>query len=161
MDPEKEIIAAFVFKRSGKKEMSLSEFYLTLSIELNWFTPEDAKILTHQMINAYLLSKENENITPRFDISTIKIPSGFYPSKDVLKKDFLKSKEKNKDLLTIIIERIVEKTDEKQLVVFEKIKNISEEKNITIAIAALLVGQEHNIVFKDVLKEVEKTTFEN
>ena len=136
MDSEKEVIISFIFKRSGKKEMSFSEFYLTLSIDLNWFTPEDAKTITQQMIKKGLLSEEKENITPGFDISNIKVPSGFYPTKQVLKKEeSSQQKPIKQDVLTTIIKKIVEKSDEKQQTIFEKIKNIAEERNITIEVA--------------------------
>ena len=43
MDSEKEIIISFLFKRSGKESLKFSDLYLALSMELNWFTPDDAK----------------------------------------------------------------------------------------------------------------------
>jgi len=161
MDSEKEVIISFVFKRSGKKEVSFSEFYLTLSIDLNWFTPEDAKNLTKDMIKNGLLLEEKETVTPGFDISNIKTPSGFRPSKQVFKEEQKMEKKEEKDVLTKIIQKIVEKTDEKQKTVFEKIKNISEERNITIEVAALVFGKEFDIVFDDLLRDVEKTVLEN
>ena len=42
-DSEMRIIIAFLFKRSGKEEMSPSELYLPLSMDLQWFTPNQAK----------------------------------------------------------------------------------------------------------------------
>ena len=50
MVSEREIIIAFVFIRSGKKEMGFSEFNLTLSVALNRFTPEDAKVFTKKAV---------------------------------------------------------------------------------------------------------------
>jgi len=160
MDSEKEAVISFIFKRSGKKEMSFSEFYLTLSIDLNWFTPEDAKNITQQMIKTGLLSEEKENITPGFDISNIKVPSGFYPTKQVLKKDEnIQQKPIIQDVLTTIIKKIVEKTNGKQQTIFEQIKNIAEERNTTIEVASLILGKEYNIVFDDIIGQVEKTIF--
>jgi len=160
MDSEKEIIISFIFKRSGKKEMSFSEFYLTLSIDLNWFTPEDAKNLTKQMIKTGFLSEEKESITPGIDISNIKVPSGFFPTKQVLKKDeSAQQKPIKQDVLTTIIQKIVEKTDGKQQTVFKKIKNLAEEKKLTIEVAALVFGKEYNVVFDDIIKQAEKTVF--
>ena len=46
MNKEHKIIISFVFNRSGKREMSFSEFYLTLSLDLKWFTPDNAKSFT-------------------------------------------------------------------------------------------------------------------
>ncbi len=62
MNDECKIIIAFVFNRAGKKEMSFSEFYLTLSMDLNWFTPDDAKTFTKNAIENSLLKEEKELI---------------------------------------------------------------------------------------------------
>ena len=43
MNSEAQKVIAFVFRRSGKKQIPYSDFYLTLSMELNWFTPDDAR----------------------------------------------------------------------------------------------------------------------
>ncbi len=155
MDSEKEIIIAFIFKRSGKKQISFSEFYLTLSIELNWFTPEDSKKLTQQMIQSGLLTKENENVTPGFDLSNIKIPSGFFPTKDILKEGKIE-KTTEKDILTPLIGKIVEKSKKDQKKVLEEVKKISEERNITIEVATLVFGKDFDIVFDDLYEKVEE-----
>ena len=155
MDSEKEVIISFIFKRSGKKEMSFSEFYLTLSIDLNWSTPEVAKKLMQQMIKEGLLLKEKENIKPGFDINNIKIPAGFPPSKQAFKEEQTKQTAVEVDILTTIIKKIVEKTNEKQQIIFEKIKKLAEEKNIKIEVAALFFGKEHHLVFDEVYVEIE------
>ena len=156
MDSEKEIIIAFIFKRSGKKQMGFSEFYLTLSIELNWFKPEDSKKLTNQMIQSGLLVKEGENVTPGLDISNIKIPSGYQPTKDVLKQEGKEQKNTEKDVLTTIIEKIAEKTKKDQKETLKQIKKISEERNITIELGALVFGKEFDILFDDLHNSVEE-----
>ena len=56
MNSEWEIIIAFLFKRSGREELSFSDLYLTLSIDLNWFTPEDAKAFVNMAIKQKLLT---------------------------------------------------------------------------------------------------------
>lgn len=156
MDSEKEIVIAFIFKRSGKKQMGFSEFYLTLSMELNWFNPEDSKKLTNQMIQSGLLVKESEKVTPGFDISNIKIPSGYQPTKDVLKQEKKEQKTTEKDVLTTIIQKIAEKTKKSEKEVLEQIKNIAEERNLIIEVAALIFGKEFDILFDDLHNSVEE-----
>lgn len=156
MDSEKEIVIAFIFKRSGKKQMGFSEFYLTLSMELNWFNPEDSKKLTTQMIQSGLLVKESENVTPGFDISNIKIPSGYQPTKEVLKQEKKEQKTTEKDVLTTLIEKIADKTKKDQKEILEQIKKISEERNITIEVASLIFGKEFDILFDDLHNIVEE-----
>ena len=63
MNSEEETIIAFVFNRSGQKEIDYSKFYLTLSLNLNWFTPEDAKSFVNQAIKHELLIKKEKKIS--------------------------------------------------------------------------------------------------
>ena len=55
MPSESEIIIAFLFKRSGKAKLSFSDLYLTLSMDLNWFTPDDAKSFLNLTLKQNLL----------------------------------------------------------------------------------------------------------
>jgi hypothetical protein len=154
MASETETIVAFVFNRSGKKEMAFSEFYLTLSIELNWFTPEDAKTFTKNAVKQKILTEEKEIVKPGFNTDEIKIPIGFYPSKKVFKnkeKKDIKNEKKEENLLQIIIQRIAKKSNLDEKTIIKQVKKIEQEKNITTKVAALLVGKEYDIVFEDLL----------
>ena len=163
MNDECKIIIAFVFNRAGKKVMKFSEFYLTVSMDLNWFKPDDAKTFTKNAIKNSLLKEEKDLIKPNFDIDEIKVPTGFYPTEQVLQqKKFIKEKiEKKQDenILDIMVEKIVEKSNLDKETILKQIKEIEKEKNITIEIAALLVGKEYNLVFDDILEKTEERFF--
>jgi hypothetical protein len=165
MNDECKIIIAFVFNRAGKKALSFSEFYLTLSMGLNWFTPDDAKTFTKNAIANSLLKEEKEKVKPNFNIDEIRVPTGFYPSEHALQqKEFIKEKiEKKQDenILDITVEKIVEKSNLDKETILKQIKEIEKEKNITTEIAALLVGKEYNLVFDDILEKIEKRFFKN
>jgi hypothetical protein len=160
MPSENEIIIAFLFKRSGKSKLSFSELYLTLSMDLNWFTPEDAKTFLNLGLKQKLLIKKDESIQPNFDYEKIGVPVGFTPSKQIFEvKEVEKHAEKGETVLDKIIKRLVEKTDIERPQVTDKILSIAKEKNITTEVAALLVGKEHNISLTDFIGEVEKDIF--
>ena len=86
MASEKEIIITFLFNRSGKSKLSYNEIYLTLSMQLNWFTPDDAKLFINQTIEEKLIKKEKDLLSPNFDYKNIVVPVGFTPSKMVFKE---------------------------------------------------------------------------
>lgn len=160
MPSETEIIVAFLFKRSGKSKLSFSELYLTLSMDLNWFTPEDAKAFLNLALKQKLLIKKDESIQPNFDYDKIVVPVGFTPSKQIFEvKEIEKHEEKDEAVLNKIIKRLIEKTDLDRTQVNELINSIAEEKNIKAEVAALLVGKEHNISLTDFIGEVEKDIF--
>src|SRR4030042_2854801 len=129
MASEHEIIIAFLFKRSGKEKMSFSELYLDLSMNLNWFSPEDAKKFLNDAIKKKLLIKNDEQISLSVDINKIIIPLGFSPSKRVFSE---KKNQKELEEITVfkkIVNRIVDKTNLGEDQIIEKIDAISKEKN--------------------------------
>ena len=82
MDSEVKIIIAFLFKRSGKEELSLSELYLPLSMGFQWFTPKQAKDFVNHAVQQKLLSKKGDVLKPNFEYKKIVVPLGFRPSKE-------------------------------------------------------------------------------
>ena len=84
MNSEEMSIISFIFKRSGKDRLSESEIYLPLSLELRWFSSTEAKNFVKYATQTNLLNKEDGFLSPSFDVSKIKVPIGFQPSK----KDF-------------------------------------------------------------------------
>ena len=155
MTSDAEIVIAFLFKRSGKEELSFSDLYLNLSMELNWFTPEDAKAFINMTIKQKLLIKKGELIKPNFDFDKIVVPVGFIPSKELFEKDEVEEI-KIEDFIEKMVRRIVEKTklDEKQVI--EKIEGIAKERNLTKEVAALLFGKEYDILFEELYKQIEE-----
>lgn len=158
MPSESEIIIAFIFNRSGKNKMSFSEFYLSLSMDLKWFTPNQAKEFVNRALKQDFLKKEKDLLKPVFDYKKTVVPIGFYPSK----KDFEQKKEEQiieEDFIKVIIKRIAEKTlldDEK---IMDEINEIKKEKNVTLEVATLILGKKYNVVLEDFLKETEKKIF--
>jgi len=160
MPSESEIVISFIYKRSGKTKLSFSEFYLTLSMDLNWFTPEDSKSFVNEALKQQLLIKKGEDIQPNFDYDKIIVPLGFTPSEQIFKeKKDIKQEDVEENVLNKIIKRIVEKTNIDKIQVINDINSIASEKNITKEVAALLVGKNHNINLKDFFIEIEQVIF--
>jgi len=145
MASESEIIIAFLFKRSGKKALSSSEFYLTLSMDLNWFTPKQAKDFLKKSIDEGLILEDDEKIKANFDLMKISVPVGFYPSKKVFEEKPEIKPVKTEDILEEMINKIVNDSGLNEKDVIGKIKAIEKEKNISVEVAALLLGKSLNV----------------
>lgn len=139
MDSEVKIIISFLFNRSGKKQMSFSEIYLSLSMDLNWFTPDDAKKILNYAIKNKFLNKKGNLIEPNIDLNKIIIPIGFSPSKKIQFNEEDKYLINHEDLLKEIINRIAEKTNLTYEDINKKIEISSKEKNLYNEVAALLL----------------------
>ena len=159
MPSETEIIIAFLFKRSGKSKLSFSDLYLALSMDLNWFTPEDAKDFVNLALKHNLLTKKGELIKPNFDYDKIVVPMGFYPAKMVFEEKEVERHEEERDAVKAIVERIIEKTGLDAQSIAKKIKDIEKEKNINSEVAALLVGKEYDVILDDYFEEIENKIF--
>ena len=151
MDSEAKIIIAFLFKRSGKEKLSTSELYLPLSMDLQWFSPEQAKAFVSRAVEQKLLIKKGDLAKPNFDYKKVVVPIGFRPSKQLFEEE----ENIKEDVVKTIIGRIIKKTGIDAQSVVEKIKSIEKEKNITSEVAALLAGREYSVSVEDCFKDVE------
>ena len=156
MNSEPKMAIAFTFKCSGKDEMTVSEFILLLSMELHWFSPQEAKGFLNNAIKGGLLVENDELIKPTFDIKKTVIPVGFHPTKKVFNLEKPLKKER-RDLKPIgeIIEKIAEKTEISKRAILKKIELISNEKNITRDVAALYAGKKYDIRLDEFFSIVE------
>ena len=159
MNSEIKIIISFLFKRSGKEELTASELYLPLSMDLKWFSPKEAKDFVNSALLKNFLIKKGDQIKPNFDCKKIAIPVGFHPSKQIFEEETDMVNEERQDVVKLIIGRIVEKTEQDEQGVFEEIKEVSNEKNISLEVAALLVSREYDIVVSIFLDQVEDKIF--
>lgn len=163
MNKEYKIIISFVFNRAGKREMSFSEFYLTLSMDLDWFTPDNAKTFTKNAVDNSLLKEEKNFIKPNFNIEEIKIPIGFSPSETAFQKKDIKEekieKKQEVSILNMLVEKIVEKSNLDRKTILRQIKEIEKEKNLSIEIAALLIGKEYKLNFDEIFKKNREMFF--
>ncbi|MEA3457544.1 MAG: DUF2240 family protein [Candidatus Thermoplasmatota archaeon] len=159
MNSEIKIIIAFLFKRSGKKEMTQSELYLTLSIDLKWFSPQKAKEFVNSTLQNNILVKKGAFLTPTFDVNKITIPTGFHPSKEVFYKQKEEEEEEIPDIIENVVKRIAEDTGMNVKDIFEKIKYAEREKNVLLEVAALLIGREYDIALDSYFEGAERKIF--
>jgi len=128
-------------------------------MDLNWFTPEDAKDFVNSALKQKLLTKKGELIKANFDYDKIVVPVGFYPAKMVFEEKEGERHEEERDVVKAIVGRIVEKTGLEAQSIVEKIKDIEKEKNITLEVAALLVSKECDASVEDCFEDVEDKIF--
>jgi hypothetical protein len=160
MSSETEIILTFIFKRGGKSNLSFSDLYLALSMDLNWFTPEDAKAFVNKAIDNKLLKKEGSMIQPLFDYNNINIPVGFTPSKHVFEEKVIEKSEREiETLLDKIIRHLIEQTQLSSQQIKEKIINISKTKKVTLEVAAALLAKKYDILLEAFYGEIENNIF--
>jgi hypothetical protein len=160
MNHEEKIVLAFIYKRTGKEVLSFSEMYLTISMNLNWCSPIEAKNFIKNCIEKNLLLEEKEFLKPNFKPDDINIPVGFKPSTDFFeKRKNEKIDEKKLETNQNLISEIAKKSDKAIEEINEEIKTLSTEKNLFFDVAALIYAEEFDIDLKGYIKKIEESVF--
>ena len=134
------------FKRKGKDTLKESEFILVLSMDLNWFSPEQAKNILVEAKRTGLVKVEFDFLKPGFDITGVEIPSGFKPGSDTFEI---------KTVFEKTIDRIIVATGLEKRKVVSMINKKQEDlqKMVEIEVSAILVALENGVIVDDLIKE--------
>ncbi len=135
------------FKRKGKDSLKETEFVLALSIDLNWFSPDQAKNVVREAERAGLIKREGDIIRPSFDLSSVDPPQGFKPG--VFEEP---------SLFDRIIERITIETgmDKRKVIAQINKKHDELSKLVEIEVSAILVALEHSVALDNLIEEEYK-----
>ncbi len=159
MEPELQIILAFLFKRSGKNLLKPSDLYLPLSLELGWYTSQQAQqVIANAQIHN-LLRKEGELLTPTFDINSIKIPIGFRPLYIPDQKEQKHVQQTTQNVQEHMITYLAEHTQKTKEDIQTIIEEIANKKTIHPEIACLYHGIEKNIDMSTFFSPIDHTLF--
>lgn len=77
---------AMLFRQSGRRSMSEKEFLFGASIDLRWLPYPQAQKMLDAAKAAGLVKMEGGALKPTFEVSSVEIPVGFRPDKDMLSK---------------------------------------------------------------------------
>lgn len=74
------------FKEKGREHIPESEFVVALSINWNWFSPDQAKRLVDVAVGEGLLVRADGDIVATFDPDAVAVPEGFSPDEELLRE---------------------------------------------------------------------------
>lgn len=139
------ITIAQPFKKKGKNSLTASEFVFALSLDLGWFSPEQARQVLALAEKAGILMKKGDEIKPNFDPKGIEAPFGFKPDlKAILQRTVFDE----------IVERIMSSgLSKRDAIALVNKKQESLSKLVTIEVAALLVAKERGVEIADLVEK--------
>jgi hypothetical protein len=149
---------AYIFRKKNVEKLSETEFILTVSMDLHWFTPVDAKKFVDVAVENGVLKRDANILTPCFDTNLCFVPISFTPAHTILDlKPAQKTpvKQKVEDLFSKIVEKLVKSTGSDVQDIIAKINRAKDKYDVEIEVAALLVGMEHNISMAEYLPALE------
>lgn len=144
---------AYLFQTKGKDTLSEKELILSASMDLGWFSPDEAKQLVDICLELKLLNKTEDGLKPNFDYRVITLPIDFKPSKKILQ---LESQE---PLLLSIIRNIHEKTQLGRENIMAEINKKQNALDVEIEVAAILVAKKYDADISGFLREAEAEIF--
>jgi hypothetical protein len=139
-----------LFKRKGGSQMTEKEFVFSASMDLRWFPPKDSQKLLDVALTRGLITLEDGQISPSFDISSVQVPMDFSPTPAVFE---LPAKE---DMFSSILDHMLANLDMEKKDVISRINTIQERMEVEIEVAALLAGEELDLDMSQFLDKVER-----
>ena len=135
---------AVPFRQRGVDRMTESEFVVALSLDRDWFSPDQAKRLVDVAAGEGLLERADDDVATSFDPASVEIPEEFEPTEEILKQrtDFER-----------VLDALVDAGIEKQTAVAE-INRLQSELAITIEAAAVLYGRRQGVELPELAERV-------
>jgi len=81
-----EVAVAVPFKQRGATRLGEGEFVVALSLDRNWFSPDQAKRLIDVAAGRGLLEREDGEVVARFDPPAVTVPDEYEPDESVLRE---------------------------------------------------------------------------
>jgi len=135
---------AVPFRQRGVDRMTESEFVVALSLDRDWFSPDQAKRLVDVAAGEGLLERADDDVATSFDPASVEIPEEFEPTEEILKQrtDFER-----------VLDALVDAGIEKQTAVAE-INRLQSELAVTIEAAAVLYGRRQGVELSELAERV-------
>lgn len=128
-----EVAVAVPFKHRATERLGEGEFVVALSLDRDWFSPDQAKRLVDVAVGRGLVGKEDGDLVVQFDPDDVVVPEGFTPDEAVLREQ---------STFETALDAIVAAGVEKQ----RAVAGINERQRalaVTIEAAAVLCAKEH------------------
>jgi hypothetical protein len=123
------------FREEGSQKMGESAFVVALSLDRDWFSPDQAKRLVDVAASEGLLRRVDGRLEAQFDPQETTVPEGFRPEESILQK---------RSTFERILDVLVEAGQEKQSAV-AAVNGLQSDLGVTIEAAAILYAHRQGI----------------
>jgi hypothetical protein len=81
-----DVAVAVPFKQRGTDRMGEGEFVVALSLDRDWFSPDQAKRLIDVAAGRGLLTREGDTVVAAFDPAAVSVPEEYEPDESILRE---------------------------------------------------------------------------
>ncbi|ACV11102.1 conserved hypothetical protein [Halorhabdus utahensis DSM 12940] len=132
------------FVQAGSDQLPRSDFVVDLSLDRDWFSPEQAKRLIDVAEGEGLLTASDGTLKLTFESASVTIPDGYQPDESILRK---------RSTFERVLDTVVaEGTDKQQAVA--AINGLQSDLGVTLETAAILYARRQGI---DVDEAIDRT----
>lgn len=129
------VAVAAPFKQYGKRRLAESEFVVALSLDRDWYSPDQAKRLLDLAAGEGLLALEEGAVVAQFDPEPIAVPEEFTPDESLLQE---------RSAFEQVLDALVADGAEKQETV-AAINRLQNRLEITIEAAAVVHARREGV----------------
>lgn len=144
------VVVATPFVQDGRNRLRESEFVVSLSLDRDWFSPDQAKRLIDVATGEGLLERDDAELVCPFDPSTVTIPDGFEPDENVLTE---------RSAFERVLDAVVDAGIDKQTAV-GTINGLQQELDIHIEAAAVLYARRNGIDVTELTSSARSTVID-
>ena len=135
---------AVPFRTAGTDSLGESEFVVAVSLDRDWFSPDQAKRLVDVAASEGMVDREDGDLVATFDPGEVAVPDDFAPDDDVLRQ---------RSTFERILEASVEAGIEKQAAV-AGVNRLQAELGVTLETAAVLYARRKGVDLGDLAERV-------
>ncbi|KDE60460.1 hypothetical protein EL22_22275 [Halostagnicola sp. A56] len=133
------VAVAAPFVQNGTDRLRENEFVVALSLDRDWFSPDQATRLIDVATGEDLLSRDGTDLELSFDPATVTIPDDFVPDEDILAE---------RSAFERVLDALVAEGTEKHEAV-GAINTLQRELDVTIEAAAVVYARREGIDVSD------------
>ncbi|SFS48752.1 DUF2240 family protein [Halostagnicola kamekurae] len=133
------VAVAAPFVQNGTDRLRENEFVVALSLDRDWFSPDQATRLIDVATGEDLLSRDGTDLELSFDPATVTIPDDFVPDEDILAE---------RSAFERVLDALVAEGMEKHEAV-GAINTLQQELDVTIEAAAVVYARREGIDVSD------------
>ncbi len=129
------IAVAAPFAQNGTRRLRENEFVVALSLDRDWFSPDQAQRLIDIATRESLLDRDGDGLELAFEPSEVTVPDEFVPDTDLLQE---------RSAFERVLDALVAEGVEKQVAV-GSINTLQRELGVTIETAAVVYARREGI----------------
>ncbi|WP_207589445.1 DUF2240 family protein [Halomontanus rarus] len=133
------VAVAAPFAQNGTRQLRENEFVVALSLDRDWFSPDQSKRLVDVATEQGLIERDGDDLAIAFDPATVTIPEEFVPDEDLLRE---------RSAFERVLDALVAEGLEKHEAV-GGINSLQQELAITIEAAAVVYARRQGLDMSD------------